>query len=300
MNLEIKLTIENLIGKANTEDAITFFRDNVKNPRLQDELLILLSQYRTSNREYLNGQVSREDFSVNTNRINAAIIYSLNDIFGEKKFITDNSIQKEKVELWVSELKFRESVRNFNENGHEELKKSVAQLIENLIKELNELSKSYSDTVKFEIDDSNKSKFELYLIWKNPVNETSRTLLLDFSDDNDCNISKLDGFKIPSSRLNLITYDDKEVRPHSVNFSKHYIQRSEHYSPILNESCEICWKNKEQILSTAEVINRFIEIFISKYDKEFHSNNQTAWIQIPRGRSSRPSNGVRRINNSRW
>jgi len=299
MNLEIKLTIESLIGKGSAEDAIEFFRDNVKNPRLQNELLILLSQYRTSNKEYLNGQLSREDFSVTTNRLNAAIIYSLNDIFGEKKLITDNSIQKEKVELWVSELKFRESVRNFNENGHEELKQSVKELIEYLTKELNELSKSYSDTIKFEIDDSNKSKFEFYLIWKNPVNETSRTLLLDFTDDNNSRVaSKFNDFKIPSSRLNLITYN-KEVRPHSLSFSNHYRQKGEYYYPTLNENCEICWKNKDQILSTDELVNRFIQIFIKNYDKESHPTNQIAWLPRQRGRSTKRSSRVRQINSFR-
>jgi len=297
-NSEIGNNVIELIKSGKTDKAIECLLGNTTSNELKGDLISLLSRFNRNNEDFLKELKTQEEKNVAENKIVSSLIHCLDELSNDEKLISNNSIQKEKFELLVSGVKFRESVRNFNENGHEELKQSVAQLIENLIKELNELKKADSDTIKFEIDDSNKSKFEFYLIWKNPVNKKSRTLLLDFTDDNNCNISELNDFKIPSSRLNLITYN-KEVRPHSLSFSNDYRQTSKYYYPILNENCEICWKNKKQILSTAEVINRFIEIFIMNYDKKLHPANQITYLPRQRGRTPRQSNGVRSVN-YRW
>jgi len=278
-NSKIGNNVVELIKNGKTYKAIECLLENATSNELKGELVGLLSRLSRNDEEFHKGLKTQENKNVDENKIVSALIHCLGELSNDEKLISKNSIQKEKVELLISDIRFRENIRYFNINGQDELCNTTIALIKNIIDGLKEIQSTHQE-VTFALHEGKKDDFELCITWINPIDKKDRTLVFVLL------LKK----NVLESRLDLALFNGKihSIREYNARNANHARQvYMESYNPILNAVKEISWKGKKETLQSEKIIFRVIEFFLINYNQKDYPINQSAFIKMPRGRSRR-------------
>lgn len=167
---------------------------------------------------------------------------------------------KEIADLLISDLRHRKKIRDFYINGRDDLCSATLKLIEDIVEELKQIESTYEE-VSFTLHNDKKDNFELCITWINPADKKDQTVVIVlYFPDNNLLRAKLDLALYNEKIYSIIEYNAKKANhSHQVHM--------ESYKPILNGSDEVCWKGKEETLSSDEITYRVVEIVLTNYDK---------------------------------
>jgi len=258
-NSEIENNVIGLIKNGKTGKAIECLQKNITSKELKKDLLSLSSRLSRNNKDFLGGLIIQEEKRTVENRIVKALIHCLGELSDSKELISKNSIQDERIGLLVASIELRRKRREFRERGSEKLKKVALKIIEDVILKLNAIKASH-DEITFFINEDRKEDFEIHLIWKHPIDNQNKMLIVNLTDGNNVSKSKL-----------ILTMYNKEIEcyksiSHNVRLFESFQQ------PQLNQNDEVYWLDKEAIrnrytrFSGSEITQRFIKLFLENYD----------------------------------